>query len=91
MQERGAELVLARLRVLLDEADRRSVCRMPCTVALRQPQLTGELDDAEPAVAARQQPEDRRGALDRLDRAGNGRNRRRTLDRTAFDIVGREG
>jgi hypothetical protein len=35
--------------------------------SLRQPELAGQLRHAEPALATREQPEDRRGALDRLD------------------------
>ncbi len=70
MQERGPELVLARLVVLLDEADRRKRLQDAVHCPLRQPELTGELGDPETAVATRQEAQDRRSSLDRLDSCG---------------------
>jgi len=69
VQQRGAELVLAGVGVLLDEADVLQRAQQAVDRALRQPQLSGKVDDAQAARPARQQPQDRRGALDRLDRA----------------------
>ena len=67
VQERRAELVLAALGVLLDEAHGGERLQDPVHGRLRQPHLARDLDDAEAAVASGQEPEDRRGAFDRLD------------------------
>ena len=61
------ELVLARLGVLLDEADVQQRAQDAVDGALGQPELARQLGHAEPPRAAGQQPEDRGGALDRLD------------------------
>jgi hypothetical protein len=37
---------------------------------LRQVELTGQLDHAQPPIASRQQPEDRGSTLDRLNSGG---------------------
>ena len=68
VQQRRAELVLARVAVLLDEPDALQRAQDPVRGALGQLQRLGDLADAQPSRAARQQPQDRGGALDGLDR-----------------------
>ena len=76
MQQAGAELVLVRVAVLLDEAVRLERLEQPVDRRPREAELVGELADAEPARAAGERLEDARRAVDRLDRAappGTGR------------------
>ena len=75
--------------VLLDEADVLQRAQDAVRGALGQAERARELAEAEPARAAGEQPQDRGGPLDRLDRA---RARRGCYDRTsdaAFDNVDR--
>ena len=69
------KLVLAGLLVLLHEADAGERPQDPVHGPLGQVQLARDLRHAEPALASRQQPQDRGGALDRLD----GRRHRRNI------------
>ena len=95
VQQRRAELVLARSpRPARRSPTAASVRRIPCTVRLRQAHLAGQLDDAQPPVAPGQQPEDRRSAFDRLDRAQpwadvSERGPASPNDSDRFDIAGR--
>src|ERR1019366_2299672 len=67
MQQRRPQLVLAALGVLLDEADDLERAQQAMHGSLRQPHLAGDVHDSQPAGTARQQPQNRRGALDRLN------------------------
>jgi hypothetical protein len=70
VQQRRAELVLAGLLVLLDEAHVLQRAQQTVHRPLRQAELPGEVDDAESARAPGEEPQDRCGALDRLDVPG---------------------
>ena len=65
--------VLARLRVLLHKADREERPHDAVDGPLGKPHLSGDLGKTQPAGAAREQAEDRRGSFDGLDRFGHGR------------------
>ena len=68
LEQRGAELVLARLRVLLDEALVLQRLQEAVDGALREAEAVGDLRHAEPPRSAGEGAQDRRRALDRLDR-----------------------
>ena len=68
----AAELVLVGVAVLLDEAVRLERLEQAVDGRARQPELVGELRDAEPPRTGRERLEDARGAVDRLDRARGG-------------------
>ena len=67
VQQRRAQLILTGLRVLFDETDVLKGPQQPVDGSLRQAELAGEIDDAEAAGSPREQPQDGRRALDRLD------------------------
>ena len=67
MQQRRAELVLARVAVLLDEADMGERAQDPVHGALGQAQFARQLDHAEAPVAPGELPQDRGRAFDGLD------------------------
>ena len=67
VQQRGAELILARLRILLDEPDVAQGPQDPVDCGLRKPELAGDLDHADAARTPGQQPQNRGSTLDRLD------------------------
>ena len=69
LQQRGAELVLAGVAVLLDEAVRLQRLQQPVDGGRGEPEAVGELGHAEPPGPARERLEDARGAVDGLDRA----------------------
>ena len=71
MQQRGTELVLPGLRVLLDEAHRLQRSEEPVHGAFGKRELSGEINHSEPSGAARQQPEDRGRPLDGLNVPGH--------------------
>jgi len=88
VQQRRAELVLARLLVLLDESDRRERAQDSVHRRLRQVELTGQLDHAQPPIASRQQPEDRGSTLDRLNSGGQRKKLSRTRPALPNSVLG---
>ena len=73
MQQRGPELVLAAVRVLLDEAHVLERAQQSVDGPLGEPELAGQVDDAHPAGPPREQPQDGGGPLDRLNVPGHAR------------------
>src|SRR5438045_299593 len=71
VQQGATKLVLARVAVLLDEADVLQRPQDPVNGALWQPELPSQLDHPESARAPGQQPQNGGGALDGLDRSGH--------------------
>ena len=82
MQQPGAELVLVRVAVLLDEAVRRERLQQAVHRRPREAELIGELAHAEPPRTAPQRLQDARRAVDRLDRPAPSR-----MVSLAFGIV----
>lgn len=77
MQQRGTELVLPGLRVLLDEPHRLQRPQQSVHGALGKGELSSEINHSEPPSAAREQPEDRRRPLDGLNVPGHAQVQRR--------------
>ena len=70
LEQRGAELVLAALGLLLDEAFLLERLEQPVHRALGEPEALRQLGHAEPARAAAQRLQDRCCSLDGLDGQG---------------------
>jgi hypothetical protein len=69
MQEPGAELVLVAVAILLDEAVRLQRLEQAVDRGPGELEAVGDLADAEPARAGREELEDPRRAVDGLDHA----------------------
>ena len=68
LEQARTELVLVRIAVLLHEAVRLKGLEQAVDSGPGEAETFRELADAEPAGSARQRLQDRRGAVDRLDR-----------------------
>jgi hypothetical protein len=64
VQKRSAQLVLAGLRVLFDEADVLQCPQKPVHGSLRKTELARQVDDTEATGSPREQSQDSRCALD---------------------------
>ena len=80
MQQRRAELVLARLGILLDEADVRQRPQDSVYGPLGQPELARQLDHAEAPAGTGELPQDGGGTFDRLNPS---RHTRRTVSESS--------
>ena len=72
LEQAGAELVLVRVAVLLDEAVRQQRLQQAVNRGAGQLETIGELAHAQPARSRRERLQDARGTVDRLDRAALG-------------------